>query len=63
MAKVSIIVPCYNEGHYLSDALTSIINNTYNDWECIIIDDGSTDNTKNVANRFCRYDKISINYK
>jgi glycosyltransferase involved in cell wall biosynthesis len=43
---ISIIIPTYNRAHYLKDTLESIINQTYENWECIIIDDGSTDNTK-----------------
>lgn len=46
---VSVIIPCYNQGRYLDDALLSILNQTHNEWECIIVDDGSTDETKSVA--------------
>lgn len=47
--QVSIIVPCYNLAQYLDEALQSIYNQTYIDWECVIVDDGSHDNTKDVA--------------
>lgn len=46
---ISIIVPCFNQAHYLPEALESIQRQTYHHWECIIIDDGSTDNTGEVA--------------
>ena len=47
--KVSVIVPCYNQGKYLADALQSIYGQTWQNWEAIVINDGSTDNTEVVA--------------
>jgi len=49
---VSVIIICYNYGKYLSEAIQSIVDQTYTDWECIVIDDGSTDNTKKIATEF-----------
>ncbi|MCK6601562.1 MAG: glycosyltransferase [Bacteroidetes bacterium] len=49
MPAVSIIIPCYNYGHFLGEALDSVLNQTFQDWEAIIVDDGSTDNSKEVA--------------
>jgi hypothetical protein len=48
-SKVSIIVPCYNQAQYLPEALQSVLDQTYNNWECIIVNDGSPDNTVEVA--------------
>jgi len=48
-ALISVIVPCYNQGHFLEETLYSILNQTYHFWECIIVDDGSSDNTKNIS--------------
>lgn len=56
-AQITVIIPCYNQGHYLTDAVQSVIAQTYTNWECLIVDDGSTDNTKEVAARFCKIDK------
>ncbi|MCF4102119.1 glycosyltransferase family 2 protein [Gillisia sp. M10.2A] len=42
---ISIIVTCYNQEKYISKALESILLQTYEDWECIVVDDGSTDNS------------------
>ncbi|MFD2542031.1 glycosyltransferase family 2 protein [Lacinutrix gracilariae] len=42
---VSIIIPTYNRAHLINDTLDSIIHQTYTNWECIVVDDGSTDNT------------------
>lgn len=49
---VSIIVPCYNQSQYLTEALESIYNQTFTNWECLIIDDGSIDNTAEIAKSF-----------
>ena len=42
---ISIIIPVYNKSHYIVGTLQSAINQTYKDWEAIVIDDGSTDNS------------------
>jgi glycosyltransferase involved in cell wall biosynthesis len=41
----SVIMPCYNYGSYIGESLTSLQNQTFENWECLVIDDGSTDNT------------------
>ncbi|MDA9302793.1 glycosyltransferase [bacterium] len=45
---VSIIIPSYNRAHLIGETLDSIIAQTYTNWECIIVDDGSLDNTKKL---------------
>lgn len=50
--QVSIIVPCYNLAQYMDEALQSIYNQTYTHWECIIVDDGSQDNTNEVSKKW-----------
>jgi GT2 family glycosyltransferase len=52
MPQVSVIVPCYNHARYLPQALHSVLSQTFSDWEAIIVDDGSTDNTRDIAARF-----------
>jgi GalNAc5-diNAcBac-PP-undecaprenol beta-1,3-glucosyltransferase len=46
---VSIIMATYNRAHLIRETLDSIIAQSYLDWECLIIDDGSSDNTKNIV--------------
>lgn len=50
--KVSIITSTYNNGQYISQAINSVLNQTYTDWEMLIVDDGSTDGTIDVAKKF-----------
>lgn len=54
--KVSIIVPCYNQAQYLDEALQSVVEQTYTHWECIIVNDGSQDNTEEKANEWVAKD-------
>ncbi|WP_264553458.1 glycosyltransferase family 2 protein [Flavobacterium sp. N2038] len=46
---VSIIIPCYNQGKFINETLQSVYLQTYITWECIIVNDGSTDNTEEIA--------------
>ena len=51
---VSVIIPCYNYGKYLREAVESVIIQTFQDFEIIIINDGSTDNSKDVAEQLIK---------
>lgn len=53
---VSIIVPCYNQAQHLSAALQSVLEQTYLHWECIIINDGSPDDTEKIAKEWINKD-------
>ncbi len=57
MNKISVIVPIYNSEKYLKRCLDSIINQSYNMLEIILVDDGSTDNSLNICNKFLLQDK------
>ena len=56
--RFSIIVPLYNKASYVRKALDSIISQTFTDWECIIVDDGSTDGSVDVVREMKVEDKI-----
>ena len=50
--KVTVIVPCYNQASFLSETLDSVLSQSYEDWECIIVNDGSTDTTLDIAEAY-----------
>lgn len=54
---ISIIVSNYNYGKYIGDALESILQQTLKNWECIVVDDGSTDNSIDIINNYSKKDK------
>ncbi|MDV7187446.1 glycosyltransferase family 2 protein [Lutibacter sp. TH_r2] len=53
---VSIIIPTYNRSNLIIETLESIYVQTYTNWECIIVDDGSTDNTNTLLENYCKKD-------
>ena len=52
----SIIVPCYNHGHFLSDCLNSVLESNFVDWELIVVNDGSSDQTAVIASAYVNKD-------
>jgi glycosyltransferase involved in cell wall biosynthesis len=63
-AKVSVIIPCYNYGKFLTESVDSVICQTYTNWECLVIDDGSIDNTKEIAEKLAEKDaRVRYFYK
>ena len=54
--KFSIILPTFNRAHMIHEAINSVFSQTNKDWELIIVDDGSTDNTKDVIDKFIAKD-------
>jgi glycosyltransferase involved in cell wall biosynthesis len=55
--KLSIIIPCYNSQSTLDDTLKSVINQEFQDWEAIIVNDGSSDSTEEIALKWIEKDK------
>jgi len=53
---VSIIIPVFNRVKLISETLDSVLNQTYTNWECIVVDDGSTDGTGELLNGYCAKD-------
>lgn len=53
---ISIIVPCYNQAPFLDECLQSVLNQTHSEWECLIINDGSTDHTEQIALQWTQKD-------
>jgi glycosyltransferase involved in cell wall biosynthesis len=49
---ISIIIPCYNASKYIENTLQSVVSQTYLDWECIVINDGSKDNSLQLISNF-----------
>lgn len=60
---ISIVIPAFNRGFIIERSLNSVLSQTYSDWECIIVDDGSTDNTKEVVDSYIRRDNRFIYFK
>ncbi|MDK9720588.1 MAG: glycosyltransferase family 2 protein [Rhodospirillales bacterium] len=60
MPKVSVILTAHNYGRYVSQAIESVVKQTFDSWELIIVDDGSTDDTPQIAAHYARHPKISV---
>jgi len=54
--KVSVIITCYNQAHCITNTLESVVAQTYTNWECIIVDDGSEDDSAEVIKEFIKDD-------
>lgn len=54
---VSVILPCYNKAAYLADALDSVLQQSYQNWEAIVVNDGSSDNTEDIALEYVERDQ------
>lgn len=55
---VSVVIATYNMGQYISQAVESVLNQSWNNLEVIVVDDGSTDNTEEVMQQFCGNAKV-----
>ena len=58
---VSVVIPCYNGEKYLRNCLDSVVNQTFNNMEIIVVNDGSTDSSKDILNEYvCKYSNIKL---
>ena len=53
---ISVVIPAYNAELFLYETLESVLSQTYENWECIIVNDGSMDNTESIAKKWCERD-------
>ncbi|MBZ4036565.1 glycosyltransferase [Flavobacterium sp. 17A] len=60
---ISIIIPSYNRAYLIAETLNSILLQSYDNWECIVVDDGSTDNTQEVLAEYIKKDNRFQYYK
>ena len=60
---VTVIVPAYNYANFIGECLDSVLSQTFKNWECIVIDNGSTDNTQEIVKSYSNKDGRIKNIK
>ncbi len=61
--KISIVLPVYNQANFICEAIDSIINQTYTNWELIVINDGSTDNLEAQLIKYANHKQIIVHHQ
>lgn len=61
--KITVYITNYNYGKFIEESINSVLNQTFQDFEIIVIDDGSTDNSKEIIKKFENHEKISVIYQ
>src|ERR1700730_11250443 len=61
--RISVYIPSHNYGRFLGEAIESVLRQSVNDWELIVIDDGSTDETSSVMDLYRGHPRISLHRK
>ena len=54
--RISIVIPCYNAEKYIRETLDCLLMQTIDDWECVIVNDGSTDNSLEILKEYAAKD-------
>ena len=62
MPRVSVNIACYNSAKFIGETLESVLNQTFSDFEIIVVDDGSSDDTSKIVSSF-KDDRIKYFYK
>ena len=60
--KILVIIPYYNVEEYLEEAIEGILQQTYQNWHLVLIDDASTDSSRKIAERYKGNGKVSLLY-
>ena len=55
--KISVIIPVFNVENYIRESLDSLLNQTYSNWEAIVVDDGSTDSSPKILSEYANQDQ------
>lgn len=56
MPKISVIIPCFNSEKYIAETLDSVLAQTFSDWQAICVNDGSTDKTREILEKYVKKD-------
>jgi glycosyltransferase involved in cell wall biosynthesis len=59
-SKVTVLIPFYNPGRYLVDAIESVFSQTYKNWKLILINDASTDDSLSLIKKYLSDDRVKI---
>ncbi|SMG13951.1 glycosyltransferase family 2 protein [Paraburkholderia susongensis] len=62
MTKISIVVPCFNQQEFIAETLESVLHQSFTDWECIVVNDGSTDGSAAVIQRYAEKDPRFLSF-